>query len=257
MKQAVSKEYTHKRVNNMFKTVCSAIIVVMGVSFGVFASEGQDAINQVLQRLIPDEKPDRIVESPIPGMYEVSYGLEIFYVTGDGRYILRGDLLNTGTRQNLTEASRDTITLGLMNQIDPKSMIIFSPKEIKHTVTVFTDVDCAFCRKLHSQIADYNKYGIAVRYLAFPRTGVDTESYYKAVSVWCSDDRQAALTRAKLGETPKRKTCTNPVREHMALGDKLGVSGTPTIILEDGSLVSGYIPPTQMSQMLDKLSSAK
>jgi thiol:disulfide interchange protein DsbC len=170
---------------------------------------------------------------------------------------LEGDLLNAQTRENLTETMRSSARLKLLNAVDPSTMIVYAPQQIKHTVTVFTDVDCVFCRKLHSQIADYNKYGIAIRYLAFPRTGVDTESYYKAVSVWCSPDRKAALTRAKLGESLKRATCDNPVRQEMALADKLGVSATPTLILEDGSLISGYIPPDRMSKMLDKLATAK
>ncbi len=254
----------------MFKRLLWIIALMVGLhGLTAGAAEEVESINndqsnpspsgvvKVLQHLIPDAKPDRVAESAIPGMYEVTYGSEIFYITQDGRFILQGDLLNTETRENLTEAIRSTVRLKLINQLDANSMIVFAPKQVKHTVTIFTDVDCSFCRKLHSQIADYNKYGIAIRYLAFPRTGVDTESYFKAVAVWCAADRQAALTRAKQGEVPKRKSCDNPVREHMALADRLGVTATPTLILEDGSLVSGYIPPAQMSQMLEQVASSK
>ena len=221
------------------------------------AADDVDNITTVLKRLLPKATPDGIVESVIPGLYQVTYGPDVIYITKDGHYVLQGDLLSTDTRKNLTEEVRSAARLKLIDAVDPKSMIVFAPKQVKHTVTVFTDVDCAFCRKLHSQIKDYNKYGIAIRYLAYPRTGVNTESYFKAVTVWCSEDRQAALTEAKLGETLKRKTCDNPVREHMALADKLGISATPTLILEDGSLISGYIPPLRMSQMLDQLAMTK
>ena len=242
----------------MFKKVLWTAMLAFGlIGTTAVAADEMETINKALQHIIPGSKPDRIAVSAIPGLYEVSYGPDVFYITKDGRFVLQGDLLNTETRENLTDSVRSVARLKLINALDPKGMIVFAPKQVKHTVTVFTDVDCGFCRKLHSQIADYNKYGIAIRYLAFPRSGVDTESYYKAVSVWCSEDRQAALTRAKQGETPKRKTCDNPVREHMALADKLGISGTPTLILEDGSMVSGYIPPDRMSQMLEQVAAAK
>lgn len=242
----------------MFKKLLWIAVLAMGLNgFTAIAAEDMENIKKVLQRLLPNATPERISESAIPGLYEVSYGPDVIYISKDGRFVLQGDLLNAQTRENLTDSVRSVARLKLINALDPKSMIVYAPKQVKHTVTVFTDVDCGFCRKLHSQMADYNKYGIAIRYLAFPRTGVDTESYYKAVSVWCSADRQTALTQAKLGEPLKKKTCDNPVREHMALADKLGVSATPTLILEDGSLVSGYIPPDRMSKMLDKLAAAK
>lgn len=241
----------------MIKKLLWAALLAVGLDGLAVAGDDLAAINKVLQHLIPGAKPDSIGESAVPGLYQVSYGPDVIYITRDGRYVLQGDLLKTDTRENLTESIRSAARLKLINALDPKGMIVFAPKQVKHTVTVFTDVDCAFCRKLHSQIAEYNKLGIAIRYLAFPRTGVNTESYYKAVSVWCSADRRAALTEAKLGEPLKKMTCDNPVRQHMALADKLGVNATPTLILEDGSLVSGYIPPAQMSKMLDQVAAAK
>lgn len=242
----------------MFKKLLWLAVLAMGLNgMAAVAADEMEAINKVLQNIIPGSTPDSVAESVIPGLYQVSYGPDVIYITKDGHYVLQGDLVDTGTRENLTEAVRSVARLKLINGVDQKSMIVFAPKEVKHTVTVFTDVDCGFCRKLHSQIADYNKYGIAIRYLAFPRSGVNTESYYKAVSVWCAADRKEALTHAKLGEVMKKKTCDNPVREHMALADKLGVNATPTLILEDGSLISGYIPPDRMSAMLDQMVAAK
>ena len=243
----------------MLKKLSMLVLVACGLGAMQAACAGSEVevINKVLQRLVPGSTPDRVAESVIPGLYEVAYGPDVFYISKDGRYVLQGDLLNTRTREDLTEAIRSTARLKIINAVDPKSMIIYAPKHIKHIVTVFTDVDCAFCRKLHSEMADYNRLGIEIRYMAFPRTGVNTESYYKAVSVWCSPDRKAALTHAKLGHPMKRLTCDNPVRQQMKLADRLGVDATPTLILEDGSLISGYIPPERMSKMLDQLASAK
>ena len=131
-------------------------------------------------------------------------------------------------------------------------MIIFPASKPRHTLTVFTDIDCGYCRKLHSDIDKYNDEGITVRYLPFPRSGPDTPSYYKAVSVWCSDDRRAALTRAKAGQDVPNATCDNPVRASLALGHKLGVNGTPALILEDGHLLPGYVPPKKLAQVMEQ-----
>ena len=240
----------------MIKKILCAL-ALMAVLTGTAAADDLANVTKVLERLIPGKQPDAIADSVIPDLFQAVYGPDVIYISRDGRYVVQGDVISADDRQNLTERIRSAARLKLINAVDPKSMIVFAPRHVKHTVTVFTDVDCAFCRKLHSQIAEYNSYGIAIRYLAFPRTGVNTESYYKAVTVWCSDDRRAALTEAKLGDQLPRKTCDNPVREQMALADKLGVDATPTLILEDGSLVSGYIPPKQMSQMLDQLAAAK
>jgi len=118
---------------------------------------------------------------------------------------------------------------------------------------VFTDVDCGYCRRLHQQIADYNSVGITVEYLFFPRAGPNTESFNQAIAVWCSADRNAALTKAKSGEKLEAKTCPNPIAEEFELGRRIGVSGTPAIIAEDGTQIGGYLPPEQMIVRLDQL----
>ena len=131
--------------------------------------------------------------------------------------------------------------------------MVFAPeKEVKHTISVFTDIDCGYCRKLHQEMAEYNKHGIKVRYLAYPRAGVGSEAYEKAVSVWCADDRQKAMTAAKTGGELKQKTCDNPVEAQFMLGQQLGISGTPALMLEDGQIFPGYVPADRLITMLDK-----
>jgi thiol:disulfide interchange protein DsbC len=137
-------------------------------------------------------------------------------------------------------------------------MVIFAPAEkTDHTVTVFTDIDCGYCRKLHNEITDYTQNGIKVRYLMFPRAGFNSESYHKAVSVWCAENRQEAMTRAKRGESVTPKKCPNPVQEQAELGQSLGVQGTPSIILENGQMIPGYVPAAQLAQMLDESNSTQ
>jgi thiol:disulfide interchange protein DsbC len=130
-------------------------------------------------------------------------------------------------------------------------MVIFSPPQPKYTVTVFTDVDCAYCRELHRQIADYNRLGVRVRYIFYPRTGPNTESWHKAEQVWCSVDRQSALTRAKLGQAIDSKPCgATPVQREYDLGRAIGLQGTPGIIASNGAMVGGYLPPQALVEQL-------
>lgn len=192
-------------------------------------------------------------ESPVPGIYEIRSGMNFGYVTGDGEYMIEGDLVRLTTGEQITDKQRSAARLAAINKIGTQNMIVYAPPNPKHTVTVFTDVDCGYCRMLHSQIAQYNAKGIAIRYLAFPRTGPNTESFRKAEVVWCSADRKAALTKAKLGDPMKGdSSCKNPVMEEYMAGVNLGVHGTPSLILDDGEMIPGYQPPDQLAQTLDE-----
>jgi thiol:disulfide interchange protein DsbC len=204
---------------------------------------GADARAAVATHL-PGAKADDLRTSPIPGMYEYTRGTDIAYVTADGKYAINGDLYDIAADNNLTDVRRRELRSKLMAEVPESQMLIFGPKDAKYTVSVFTDVDCAFCRKLHSQIAEYNRLGIRVRYLLYPRTGPDTPSWTKAVQVWCSPDRNEALTRAKLGEELKTKPCAdNPVAHTYQLGKDFALQGTPAIVLPNGDMLPGYEPP--------------
>ncbi len=218
------------------------------------ASTVPAAVKDKLSLILPGRHEAVVEASPVQGLYEVGYGGEVFYLTADGRYMLRGDLLDLSTMRNLSEERRTAYRRTLMAGIDPTQTINFAPEPgpAKHVVYVFTDIDCPYCRRMHKRIADYNRLGIEIRYLAYPRSGVDTPSYYKAVGVWCAEDRKAALTRAKQGETVPRLACDNPVDEDMALADKFGIDGTPTLILEDGSVIPGYVEPDRLIAFLDR-----
>jgi thiol:disulfide interchange protein DsbC len=177
---------------------------------------------------------------------------KIVYLSQDGRFIIQGDLIDLKERTNLTEARLDTQRSKALAAIGEDQMVVFAPAEpAKHTITVFTDIDCAYCRKFHQEIADYNRNGIKVRYLLYPRAGIGSDSYDKAVAVWCSPNRQEAITRAKKGETVEQKSCPNPVKDQYELGQALGVRGTPTIILENGQIIPGYVPAAKLATMLD------
>ncbi len=198
-------------------------------------------------------KISTIDSTPIPGLYEVVVGSQVVYISRDGRYLLQGELIDFSKHKNLTEARRSSIRRKVISSLDESRMIIFKPKKVKHVVTVFTDIDCAYCRKLHSQMDQYLAKGIEIRYLFFPRAGAHSRSYDKAVSVWCADDRKQALTDAKNNRPVPIKTCDNPVDEDMDLARQLGLRGTPYILFENGQSPPGYVSPDKMEQMLEKI----
>ena len=204
-----------------------------------------------LQAVLNGEKPDSVTPSAVPGLFEVVFGGQVLYLSADGRFVVQGDLLDLGSRANLTEQRRGQLRGQVIGALNEKDMVVFAPEgATQHTVTVFTDIDCGYCRKMHSQMAAYNKEGIKIRYLLFPREGLGSESFNKAVSVWCAGNRQEALTKAKRGEAVENRTCDNPVQAQYELGQKIGVRGTPSMILEDGEMLPGYVPPTQLAEML-------
>ena len=210
------------------------------------------ALSARLEALAPDSEPDHVAETPLPGLYEVRFGSTIVYVTGDGRYMLRGDLVDLETLRNVTERARQSARAEVIGGLGEAGMIVFAPGTVKHTVTVFTDVDCPYCVRLHRQMADYNRLGIKIRYTAFPRAGIPSSTYDKTVSVWCSADPHTAIGDAKMGREIEPRRCANPVREHYESGLAIGVTGTPAIILESGRMVPGYVPPAELAQMLDE-----
>src|SRR5690349_14275712 len=190
--------------------------------------------------------------SPVNGVYEVTDGANISYVTADAKYAILGDLLEVDTNVNVSENRRRAIRARMIDVIPENEMLVFSPKDPpKYTITVFTDIDCGYCRRLHSQIAEYNRLGIRVRYMFFPRSGPDTDSWHKAESVWCASNRNDALTRAKNGENIKSPKCpTDIVKRDYELGEKLNVTGTPAIFLASGEMLPGYAPPGELLHYL-------
>ncbi len=217
---------------------------------------GTDTVEQKIQAALQSKLPELSVQSVrpsvLPGLYEVVFDTSIIYVDATARYVLSGDLFDTDTRQSLTETRVAALRADLLAQLDEKDMVIFAGKEPTQTVTVFTDISCGYCRKLHSEIQDYLDAGIRIRYLAFPRAGVTSEAGKTAESVWCATDRNQAMTAAKSGEKIAQKSCDNPIAEQVALGQQFGIRGTPALVLENGRILSGYVPAERLQQLLSQ-----
>jgi thiol:disulfide interchange protein DsbC len=214
------------------------------------------AARKALQELVPQAKLDAIESAPLPGYRQIIVGSQMVYVSDDGKYLLQGTLYDTQNKRDLTGARLAIDHKKKVDAVPLSKRIVFAPDKPKYKITVFTDLDCGYCRKLHSQIAEYNKRGIEVDYLFFPRTGLNTPSFDKAVSVWCAADRKAAFTAAKAGKNPAPAKCDNPVAEEYQLGTQVGVEGTPTIFAPDGTKIGGYLPPAEMESKLQNLGKA-
>ncbi|SFM35753.1 thiol:disulfide interchange protein DsbC [Ectothiorhodospira mobilis] len=211
------------------------------------------ALRERVAELVPDTKPSDIRETPVAGLYQVRFGARLFYITADGEHVLEGTLVEVDTGRNLTEAARAVGRRELLAQMDEKDMVVYPAKgEEKHEITVFTDVECPYCRRLHDEVEALNEAGVTVRYLMFPRSGQGSPGYDKMVRVWCADDPAAAFNRAKADKPVKAEACETPVREHMTLGHRMGVRGTPAILLEGGEMLPGYRPAERILQALEQ-----
>lgn len=213
----------------------------------------EERVTRAIRALDPKIQVDRIGAAPIAGFRELVIGGQVVYVSDDGKYMFQGALFDLAAKKNLADAALAGIRRDLLKQIPTADRIIFAPPKPKHTVAVFTDVECGYCRKLHNDIPELNKQGIAVEYLAFPRMGVGSPDYDKMVAVWCAPDRRKALTDAKNDRPVPAGKCDDPVAKEYSYGQRMGLTGTPMIIAADGTVLGGYLPPAQLRAALDKL----
>jgi len=239
----------------MLKRILCAL-ALCGIAFSAFAADdAEKTVRDALHSLLPLVKIDQVAKSELPGFHEVVVSGQVVYISDDGKYLLQGSLYNVPQKKDLTGARLASIRAKALDKLPATKQIVFAPEHPKHTVTVFTDIDCPFCRQFHKQIVAYNNAGIAVNYVLFPldiHPGADK----KAVAVWCSGDRKAAYTAAMGGVDPGTATCANnPVAETKALGLSLGINGTPTVLAEDGTHVEDAkaADPAALAAELDRL----
>ncbi len=244
-----SQQITRLRAALMLPLVAAAVAIAVP---GPALADEAATIRAALAKVLPDYRPSSVRPTPIDGLFQVDIGPQVMFVTKDGKYLIDGAIIDLETRQDISAAAQADARRRSIAGVGEENMIVFASDKPKHEVTVFTDIDCGYCRKLHSQIADYEKEGISVRYMFYPRSGVDSPSYRKAVSVWCADDQRAALTEAKSGKPLPEKDCTNPIKDHMQLGELMGIRGTPAIVLENGEMVPGYVEPKRLSALLEQ-----
>jgi len=245
-------------MNKLFYRALTGIVSVM-LCASVLAAEPAKPTDSgkptdpraIIAKKFPEVNIDDITPSLIPGVYQFPMGADVAYVSADGRYIIAGDMFEIDTRTNLTEQGRAAARVKLLAKLDDRDLIVFSPQVVKHTITVFTDIECGYCRKLHSQIDQLTKLGIKVRYAAYPRAGPGTDDWRKMEQVWCSKDRQTAITQAKLGQAVQSPNCgATPVGKQFQMGEDLGVRGTPAIFTRNGDYIGGYLAPDELVKQI-------
>ncbi|AVP95820.1 hypothetical protein C7S18_00770 [Ahniella affigens] len=235
------------------------ISALVGLSMATAASADDAAIRQAVTKLVPGAKIESIKPSAVADFSEVNVGGRFVYVSHDGTHLFQGPLLDLSRQVNLTEQSQVALRKDLLATVPAKQAIRFEGQNAKHHVTVFTDIDCGYCRKLHQHVAEFNAAGITVDYLFFPRGGLQSPSYDKAVSVWCAADQQQALSLAKAGQSISNKMCANPIRDDFELGLKLGVGdfGTPAVFADDGRQLGGYLNAADLVKRLNEPAAAR
>ncbi|GAA4364221.1 thioredoxin fold domain-containing protein [Kangiella marina] len=221
-----------------------------------------DQIRQLLQSKFPSASIQHIAPSEIEGLYSFVLQGDLYYISNNGKYLIKGQMLDISTpkvrnvsseRMAEIQKQESPMRMSEINKLDEKDMVVYKAPSEKHVITIFTDVDCGFCQKLHRERQDYLDLGITIRYLAFPRAGLDSKSADKLRGIWCSSDQQLAMTEAKIQNKYRTGNCQTPFQEHMALVRKFGLNGTPGIILENGDLIGGYLPAQVLSRRLNEL----
>jgi thiol:disulfide interchange protein DsbC len=233
--------------------VAAALLLPAGAAAAADNTDPElEAVRVKVSGMFDAIEPQHVNASPIDGWYTVQKGSIVAYVSDDGRYLLQGDLIDLDSQVNLTEQSRSDARRDLLSGIEDDQAIMFSPAETRYTVTVFTDVECTYCRKLHSQIGEYMDQGIEIRYLFYPRNGPASSAWSTSEDVWCSRDRKNALTMAKLDREFQTSKCdASAVAKQYVIGENIGLSGTPAIVLEDGTLIDGYLPPAALKARIE------
>jgi len=231
------------------------IFIVLGMApLAVAAADDAEleAVRKKFTGMFESVEPENIKPSPVDGWYVIAQPPIVAYVSADGRYLLQGDIIDLDRQENISELSRANMRRDVMADVADDEVIRFSPAEVKYSISVFTDIDCTYCRKLHAQIDEYMANGIEVRYLLYPRNGPASRSWNTAQEVWCSNDRNHALTMAKLEKNFVTQKCeSSMVGDHFQIGRDIGLSGTPAILLDDGTMIGGYLTPAQLTQRLE------
>jgi thiol:disulfide interchange protein DsbC len=227
------------------------ILLLFTVLAGPVSADSLSQVQKTLVARYPEVKAQDIAASPIPGLYQVSLGADVVYVTADGKYALHGNLIEMDSHKDMTEQARRKARLATLASLPLSDLIIYGPEDPKYTITVFDDLDCPYCAALYHDMPAINALGIQVRVASFPRAGIDSPSFVMAEKVWCSSDRLGAFGAAQHGVEIAGSVCqTNPVAQEYGLGMRLGIHITPTSVTDQGAVVDGYNGPQWLLQQI-------
>ena len=238
----------------LFLQLCSTDYAIANEDEAQKNTETHSAIAK-LKKSRPDFSYKLLGPADIPGYLRVSIeNGHVLYVSVDGSHFFDGDVYQV-TNSGFVDAENIRLKSDRKRafaKIDKEDLIVFAPvNQTTAIINVFTDIDCGYCRKLHLEVAELNSYGIEVRYLAYPRAGLQSNSFKKIATAWCAEDQKDVLTRLKRGEEMPVAVCSeNPVANHFAMGSELGVDGTPAVVLMDGTMLPGYRTAKDFADLL-------
>ena len=232
-----------------------SIVIIFLLSMNIYAFNGKEELITKLTAVLPAEtKIVDLTKTPVANIYKLDLeDMQSVYVSSDGDFLIIGEIFKITDQGflNVTELERDAERKSIILALDNSELISFPAENELFSVVIFTDIDCGYCRKLHGEISEYNNLGISVNYAAFPRSGLQSESYSKIVGAWCSEEPAQTLTGLKQGRDMNLSYCeNNPVEKHYRLGRKIGVTGTPAIISNSGQLIPGYVPAKDLLSRL-------
>ncbi len=250
-------------VNTQFKWVKLASILSVALMSSIFvqsvSANGAEQVRKQLSQMIgPDAQSAEITKTEIDGLYQVQMGLTVVYMSANGQFLMNGNLIDLSTETNLTAQAQAKVRKAALAKVSASSMIVYPAENEKRTISVFTDIDCPYCKRLHKEIPKLNKAGVTVRYLAFPRAGIQkrtgelTESYKTMASVWCAKDPAKTMDDAMVGLPPEEKMCDNPIKDHLISAQELEINGTPNIIFDNGNIVPGFAPAHEILKEMKK-----
>lgn len=238
---------TIKRISTLLSVTALSVVTLQPV----MAADAETQIKERLQKMIgADASQAKIGKTEIDGLYQIQLGLTVVYMSADGKYLMNGNMIDLANDKNLTRGVQANTRKDMLATVPESGMIVYPAKNEKHQITVFTDVDCPYCKKLHKEIPALNEAGVTVRYLSYPRSGMNSKSYKEAVSIWCAKDRAQSMDDAMKGLPPEAQTCSNPVQEHMVRAQMFEVNGTPNMILDNGQSIPGYAPAREILKLL-------
>lgn len=233
-----------KQIRLYFPAVVCMVVTLQSGTADATSMMSVEQAKQYISRSFPHTEIKRLKPTAIPGFYEVIIDGTVYYLSEDGTFLLAGTAYNLRTQTNMTEQTYSEMRRDLLNRLNAENTISYAPDNHRYTVYVFSDVNCPYCQKFHSQLSEVNALGIRVNYVLTPYRGEN--AYRNAVSVWCADDRRAALDRAKRGLAVAAKECKHPIENNLQLAELAGVKGTPAFLLANGHLLNGYRQPHEL-----------
>lgn len=239
-------------ISAKLSSLIALVVMSLVINSSALAESTVDEVQARLSERLPGIGVTSLEQSPLPGLFELVTDGQIYYVDENAEYLVDGSLIRLSDRENLTDARLGGIQMALINEVGEENMLIYEPEvPSNRSITVFTDISCGYCRRLHGEIDTLLDEGVRVRYLLFPRAGLGSQGHKDLESVWCADDPQAAMTNAKSGGKIEPKSCDNPIESHVALAERLGLRGTPLIYTDSGVKIPGYREAAILASMVN------